>query len=60
MPKIWILKNLKKYIDAYLKENELTLLDVEMMPYFYYFNIVRSAYGYPQYINSCLKVILLI
>lgn len=45
----------KKYIDAYLKENELTLLDVEMMPYFYYFNIVRSAYGYPQYINSCLE-----
>lgn len=45
----------KKYIDAYLTENELTLLDVEMMPYFYYFNILRSTYGYPQYINSCIE-----
>lgn len=42
----------KKYIDIYLKERELPLFDIVNMPAFYYYNLLRSTYGFPQYISS--------
>lgn len=37
--------NLKKYVDRYLAFNELTLFDVSNMAGFYYYNLLRSAFG---------------
>ena len=39
------LNNLKKYITNYLSVNHLSLFDISNMCGFYYFNLLRSAYG---------------
>ncbi len=40
------LKKFKQYIDRYLKQGKLSLFDVSNMAGFYYYNLLRSTYGF--------------
>ena len=40
------------YVREYLKFSPLTKRDLIAMPYVYLFQLARSKYGYPQYLNS--------
>jgi len=40
------------YVQEYLKFSPLTKRDLIAMPYVYLFQLARSKYGYPQYLNS--------
>ncbi len=41
-----------EYVKEYLKFFSLTKTDMIAMPYVYLFQLARSKYGYPQYLNS--------
>ena len=41
-----------EYVREYLKYSPLTKTDMIAMPYVYLFQLARSKYGYPQYLNS--------
>ncbi len=41
-----------KYVKAYMEYSPLTSNDIEAMPYVYLFQLVRSTYGYPQYLTT--------
>ena len=41
-----------EYVQEYLKFSSLTKTDMIAMPYVYLFQLARSKYGYPQYLNS--------
>ena len=41
-----------EYVREYLKFSPLTKTDMIAMPYVYLFQLARSKYGYPQYLNS--------
>jgi hypothetical protein len=41
-----------EYVKEYLKFFYLTKTDMLAMPYVYLFQLARSKYGYPQYLNS--------
>jgi len=41
-----------EYVREYLKYSPLTRTDMIAMPYVYLFQLARSKYGYPQYLNS--------
>ena len=41
-----------EYVQEYLKFSSLTKTDMVAMPYVYLFQLARSKYGYPQYLNS--------
>ena len=40
------------YIIEYLKTKKLNKLDLELMPYFYLFTLLRSSFGYKGYIEK--------
>ena len=40
------------YVRKYLKYAPLTEKDMLAMPYIYLFQLARSKFGYPQYLNS--------
>ena len=40
------------YVGEYMKYSELTRKDMISMPYVYLFQLARSKFGYPQYLNS--------
>jgi len=44
------IENLIDYLKIYLKQNSLNAYDIEMMPYLFYYQLVRSTFGYKQYI----------
>lgn len=44
--------NFTGYIKEYLKIRKLNKLDLELMPYFYLFTLVRSSFGYKGYIEK--------
>lgn len=46
------IKNFCEYVREYLKFSPLTKTDMLAMPYVYLFQLARSKYGYPQYLNS--------
>lgn len=46
------IKNLKNYLNIYLQHNSLSTYDLKMMPYLYYYHLVRSRFGYREYILS--------
>lgn len=41
-----------EYVREYMKNFPLTKTDMIAMPYVYLFQLARSKYGYPQYLNS--------
>lgn len=41
-----------EYVREYMKYSPLTKTDMIAMPYVYLFQLARSKYGYPQYLNS--------
>ncbi len=41
-----------EYVREYLKFSPLTKIDMIAMPYVYLFQLARSKYGYPQYLNT--------
>ena len=41
-----------EYVREYLRFSPLTKADIIAMPYVYLFQLARSKYGYPQYLNS--------
>jgi len=43
---------LREYVSEYMKYSKLTKNDIISMPYVYLFQLARSKYGYPQYLNS--------
>jgi Ser/Thr protein kinase RdoA (MazF antagonist) len=45
-------RGLKAYIQHYRTYFPLTRYDLEMMPYLYHFQLVRSAYGYREYMTN--------
>lgn len=51
-------ENLVEYTREYMKYEELTEYDLKYMPYVYLVQILRSSYGYKQYINSGNKELL--
>ena len=51
-------ENLVEYTREYMKYEELTEYDLKYMPYVYLIQILRSSYGYKQYINSGNKELL--
>lgn len=46
------IENLKEYLRLYLKHNTLSEYDIKMMPYLYYYHLIRSRLGYKEYILS--------
>ena len=44
--------NFISYVQEYMKIKKLPGSDLEMMPYFYLFTLVRSTFGYKSYINK--------
>ena len=46
------IKGLCEYVREYLQYAPLTKMDMIAMPYVYLFQLARSKYGYPQYLNS--------
>ena len=42
--------NLKNYVLLYQEHAALSRYDLEMMPYMYYLQLVRSRYGYREYL----------
>lgn len=42
----------KKYLDEYLKENKIPRKDIILMPSLYFFNLVRSTFGYKQLLKN--------
>ena len=42
----------KKYLDEYLKENEIPRKDIILMPSLYFFNLIRSTFGYKQLLKD--------
>ena len=46
------IKTFCEYVREYLKYSPLTKTDMIAMPYVYLFQLARSKYGYPQYLNS--------
>lgn len=40
----------KKYVDQYLLENSIPAKDIVLMPSLYFFNLVRSTFGYKQFL----------
>ncbi len=44
--------NFTKYLDAYLEEYEIPKIDILRMPSLYYFNLIRSSFGYKQYLKN--------
>ena len=44
--------NFTGYIKEYLKIRNINKLDLELMPYFYLFTLVRSSFGYKGYIEK--------
>ena len=45
----------KKYLDEYLKENEIPRKDIILMPSLYFFNLIRSTFGYKQFLKDNSK-----
>lgn len=45
----------KNYLDEYLKENTIPKKDIVLMPSLYFFNLVRSTFGYKQYLKNNSK-----
>ena len=41
-----------EYVRGYTEFSPLTKIDMRAMPYVYLFQLARSRYGYPQYLNS--------
>lgn len=41
-----------EYVREYMKHAPLTENDIRAMPYVYLFQLARSKFGYPQYLNS--------
>lgn len=48
----------KKYLDEYLKEDEIPRKDIILMPSLYFFNLIRSTFGYKQFLRNNSKSIL--
>ncbi len=46
------INNFADYIREYLKIKKLNKLDLELMPYFYFFTLLRSSFGYKGYIEK--------
>jgi Ser/Thr protein kinase RdoA (MazF antagonist) len=44
------IKNLKDYVKEYMKNIKLTEIDLSMMPYVYLIQLLKSPYGYLQYV----------
>lgn len=45
----------KQYLDEYLKENEIPRKDIILMPSLYFFNLIRSTFGYKQFLKDNSK-----
>lgn len=41
-----------KYLDSYLAEYEIPKADIVRMPSLYFFNLIRSSFGYKQYLKN--------
>lgn len=42
----------KKYLDEYLRENDIPAKDIILMPSFYFFQLIRSTFGYKQFLKE--------
>jgi hypothetical protein len=45
-------EELCKYVERYCKVNVLTVQDLHSMPYVYLFQLLRSTYGYKEYLQT--------
>ncbi len=44
------ISNLKKYVKEYIKKIELSKVDLAMMPYVYLLQLLKSPFGYSEYV----------
>ena len=54
------IKNLKKYVDNFLKYGELSDYDLKIMPYLYFYQLVVSNYFNQYYLSNNLNKLLLL